>query len=203
MRHVIWCIVGKSRLAVLFLLLAACSVGCNRTNRAASNERQTVTVNVSPYFQDITIASGLPAPTSSYPDGTFALPEISPGGVALFDYDNDGRLDILQVCHGPPGQNESVPNRLFHQEANGTFREVPDAGGIRNHGYADGVAIGDYDNDGFPDVFVTAFGRNTLYHNNRDGSFTDVTRFAGLPADDNSWSLPRHGWITTGMGGSI
>jgi hypothetical protein len=123
--------------------------------------------------------------------------------VALFDYDNDGRLDILQVCHGQPGHfDDLVANRLFHQRPNGTFEEVPNAGGIVGRGYAMGAAIGDYNNDGRPDVFVTRLGRNSLYRNNGDGSFTDVTAEAGLLTDKPYWSTSaawvdydRDGWL--------
>jgi hypothetical protein len=113
---------------------------------------------------------------------------VTPGGVAVFDYDNDGRLDILQICHGRPGQfAESAPMRLFHQEADGTFREVPNGGGLSAPGYAHGVAIGDYNNDGYPDVYITTFGHNALFRNNGDGTFTDVTVAAGLQNKQKSW----------------
>jgi hypothetical protein len=151
----------------------------------------------------VTEQLGFQRPTEPWPDGTYMTPEITPGGIALFDYDNDGRLDILQVCHGPPGHfDDLVPNRLFHQEPDGNFKEVPGAGGISGRGYAMGVAIGDYDNDGFPDVFITRFGHNSLFHNNGDGTFTDVTKQAGLLTEKPFWSssaawvdYDRDGWL--------
>lgn len=140
-------------------------------------------------FEEVTAARGLPTKAADWPDGTYATPEVTPGGVALFDYDNDGRLDIFQVCHGRPGHlDEPAPNRLFHQEPDGTFNEVPGAGGLNNPGYGHGVAIGDYNNDGFPDVYVTNFGHNALYRNNGDGTFTDVTAAAGLATKQKYWS---------------
>jgi hypothetical protein len=132
-----------------------------------------------------------------------ATPEVTPGGVAFFDYDGDGRLDILQICHAPAGHfNESAPNRLFHQEPNGTFKEVSNAGGLNGPGYSMGVAIGDYNNDGLPDVFITRYGHCSLYKNNGDGTFTDVTKQAGLETDKGYWyssaawvDYDRDGWL--------
>src|SRR5207248_2067132 len=151
---------GRAAL-LLFLTAAPLVMGCGR-NVAV---KETVATNPrTPHrglFEDVSVAKGLPAKTPHWPDGTFATPEVTAGGVALFDYDNDGRLDILQVCHAPPGRfEEPAPIRLFHQAADGTFREVANAGGLRAPGYAHGVAIGDYNNDGFPDVYITTYGRN-------------------------------------------
>ena len=155
------------------------------------------------FFDDVTTEKRLPPWHAGWPDGTYAVPEVATGGVALFDYDNDGRLDILQICHGRPGQfNDVVPNRLFHQRADGTFEEVPNAGGISGRGYAMGAAVGDYNNDGYPDVFLTRLGHNSLYRNNGDGTFTDVTAAAGLATEKPSWSTSaawfdydRDGWL--------
>jgi hypothetical protein len=156
-----------------------------------------------PWFEEVTAARGLPPPTADWPDGSHATPEVTPGGVALFDYDGDGRLDILQICHAPAGHfDESAPNRLFHQEADGTFKEVPNAGGLNGAGYSMGVAIGDYNNDGLPDVFITRYGHCSLYKNNGDGTFTDVTKQAGLETDKGYWcssaawvDYDRDGWL--------
>jgi len=112
-------------------------------------------------------------------------------GVALFDYDNDGRLDIFFVNGAPltdPTPKGSIPqktgpkywNRLFHQKQDGTFEDVTEKAGLEGAGYGMGVAVGDYDNDGFEDLYVTAYGGNKLYHNNGDGTFTDVTEKAGV-----------------------
>ena len=118
-------------------------------------------------------------------------------GVALFDYDNDGRLDIFVVNGAPladPTPKGTVPqktgpkywNRLYHQKADGTFEDVTEKAGLTGTGYGMGVAVGDYDNDGFEDLYVTAYGGNKLYHNNGDGTFTDVTEKAGLGG--SGWS---------------
>lgn len=128
------------------------------------------------------------------------LIETMPGGVALLDYNNDGLLDIFLVNAGHvpdpllnPGhfdrRNPSYWNRLYRQNKDGTFTDVTVQAGLQNAGdtnYGMGVAVGDYDNDGFPDIYVTNFGRNILYHNNGDGTFTDVTTKAGVGA--GGWS---------------
>ncbi|MGA8866681.1 MAG: CRTAC1 family protein [Candidatus Sulfotelmatobacter sp.] len=121
------------------------------------------------------------------------LPETMGAGVALFDYDNDGRLDLFLVNGAPlgdPTPKGSIPqksgpeywNRLYHQKSDGTFEDVTEKAGLQGVGYGMGVAVGDYDNDGFQDLYVTAYGGNKLYHNNGDGTFTDVTEKAGVGA---------------------
>jgi hypothetical protein len=125
------------------------------------------------------------------------LIETMGSGVALFDYDNDGRLDIFVVNGAPlndPTPKGAIPqkagpkdwNRLFHQKKDGTFEDVTQKAGLQGVGYGMGVAVGDYDNDGFEDLYVTAYGGNKLYHNNGDGTFTDVTERAGVAG--SGWS---------------
>ncbi len=111
-------------------------------------------------------------------------------GVAFFDYDNDGWLDIFllngsRVEGFPPGQEPS--NRLLRNNRDGTFVDRTERAGLIRHGWSQGVCVGDYDNDGFEDLFVTYWGHNVLYHNNGDGTFTDVTRKAGLIGDVPRW----------------
>ncbi|MBV9885925.1 MAG: CRTAC1 family protein [Acidobacteria bacterium] len=124
-------------------------------------------------------------------------------GVALFDYDNDGRLDIFLVNGAPiadPTPKGTIPqktgspywNRLFHQKTDGTFEDVTEKAGLQGAGYGMGVAVGDYDNDGFEDLYVTAYGGNKLYHNNGDGTFKDVTEAAGVAG--SGWSTSA-AWI--------
>jgi len=118
-------------------------------------------------------------------------PETMEGGVAVFDYDNDGNLDIF-FTNGADIRTlqKSSPryrNRLFHNNGDGTFTDVTDKAGLAGTGYDTGVAIGDYDNDGYEDIFVGGVHRNTLYHNNGDGTFTDVTEKAGLAHFDKEY----------------
>jgi hypothetical protein len=125
------------------------------------------------------------------------LLETMGSGVGLLDYDNDGRLDIFLVNGAPFGDfvpKGTIPqktgpqywNRLYHQKPDGTFEDVTERAGLTGSGYGMGVAVGDYDNDGNEDLFVTALGGNKLYHNNGNGTFTDVTQKAGVAG--SGWS---------------
>ncbi len=111
-------------------------------------------------------------------------PEAMGGGVAVFDYNNDGRLDIFFAngadIHTLKKDSPKYWNRLFRNDGNGVFTDVTEQAGLKGTGFDVGVAIGDYDNDGHEDIFVSGVYRNTLYHNNGDGTFTDVTAKAGL-----------------------
>ena len=116
------------------------------------------------------------------------LPQTMAGGVAVFDYNNDGLLDIY-VVNGATmpallKDGAQYSDRLFRNNGDGTFTDVTDTAGLAGQGFNIGVAIGDYDNDGFEDIFVAGVHRNTLYHNNGDGTFTDVTERAGLVRPD-------------------
>jgi hypothetical protein len=129
------------------------------------------------------------------------LIETMPGGVALLDYNNDGLLDIFLVNGGRVTSPMATPetfdrknprywNRLYRQNKDASFTDVTQSAGLANAGegnYGMGVAVGDYDNDGFPDLYVTNYGKNILYHNNGDGTFTDVTAKAGVAA--GGWSV--------------
>jgi hypothetical protein len=129
------------------------------------------------------------------------LIETMPGGVALLDYNNDGLLDIFVVNGGHMSSPMSLPenferhdprywNRLYRQNRDGSFTDVTERAGLADAGdgnYGMGVAVGDYDNDGYPDLYVTSYGKNILYHNNGDGTFTDVTAKAGVAG--GGWSV--------------
>src|ERR1700722_15231587 len=126
-------------------------------------------------------------------------PETMPGGVAIFDYNGDGRPDIF-FTNGAniatlKKDSPKYRNRLFRNDGNGVFTDVTDNGGLAGTGYDIGVAVGDYDNDGHPDIFVAGLYKNTLYHNNGDGTFTDVTAKAGLDRSND----PQYGplWAIT------
>ena len=137
-------------------------------------------------FTDITASSGVRFQNIASHTSRKYLPETMGSGVALFDYDNDGRLDIFLVNGAPledPTTKGTIPrkagpkywDRLYHQKSDGTFEDVTEKAGLQGTGYGMGVAAGDYDNDGFEDLYVTAYGENHLYHNNQNGTFTDVS----------------------------
>ncbi len=115
-------------------------------------------------------------------------PETMAGGVAIFDYNNDGRLDIFFTngadIRSLKKTSPKYYNRLFANDGAGRFTDVTEKAGLSGSGYDTGVAIGDYDNDGYKDIFVGGVHGNTLYHNNGDGTFTDVTAKAGLNQPD-------------------
>ena len=152
---------------------------------------------ISPKFIDTTFALGINCRNmASHTSKKYLIETMAPG-VALFDYDNDGRLDIFVVNGAPlpdPTPKGAIPlktgpkywNRLYHQKPDGTFEDVTEKAGLEGVGYGMGVAVGDYDNDGNEDLYVTAYGGNKLYHNNGDGTFTDVTEKAGVGG--SGWS---------------
>jgi enediyne biosynthesis protein E4 len=148
-------------------------------------------------FVEVTSGSGVRFDYLSSHTSRKYLPETMGGGVALFDYDNDGKLDIFFANGAPladPTPKGTIPqktgpaywNRLFHQKADGTFEDVTEKAGLQGWGYGMGVAVGDYDNDGYEDLYVTALGGNRLYHNNGNGTFTDVTDKTGVAG--SGWS---------------
>jgi hypothetical protein len=111
------------------------------------------------------------------------LPESLGPGCAFLDYDGDGWMDIYLVNSGPADffkPSRPLKNALYRNNRDGTFTDVTDQAGVAGGGFGMGVAVGDFDNDGFPDMFVTGYGRSILYRNNRNGTFTDVTEKSGL-----------------------
>jgi hypothetical protein len=113
------------------------------------------------------------------------LPETTGAGCAFLDYDNDGWMDIYLVNSGPCdffAPPQPLRNALYRNNRDGTFTDVTEKAGIAGNGYGQGVAVGDYDGDGLPDIYLTQYGRSILYHNNGDGTFTDVTAKAGVAA---------------------
>jgi hypothetical protein len=139
-------------------------------------------------FTDITAASGITFSHVSAPEKKYIVESMS-GGVALFDFDKDGWLDVYLV-NSPTVATSADPasarSALWHNNRDGTFTDVTERAGVGYPGWAMGVATGDYDNDGWEDLYVTCFGANHLFRNNGDGTFTDVTARAGV--GDPRWS---------------
>ena len=124
---------------------------------------------------------GLPEPDPDWPQGNYFMPEIMQGGVGLFEADGDGDLDLLQVRVPPPGSSPStITNTLWRQEEDGSFADVGRAAGLVELGFGQGLAIGDTDNDGDADVFITNYGADVFYTNDGRGRFTNATGAAGF-----------------------
>ena len=168
-------------------------------NSYSVSSRSSAIEAVPGHFIDATEKLGIHFQDQASPTIKKYLLEAMGSGVAVFDYDNDSRLDIF-FANGAriddPTAVNAVPqktdpkyfNRLYHQKSDGTFEDVTEKAGLAGIGYSTGVTVGDYDNDGFEDLFVAGFGRSTLYHNNGDGTFTDVTAAAGVAGS---------GWATS------
>jgi hypothetical protein len=133
-------------------------------------------------FTDVARQAGLKEiVVCGHPDRVDYVIEAMGCGVAFFDYDNDGWMDVLVLSGSRFGDPPpAASNRLYKNNRNGAFTDVTRKAGLFRTGYANGVTIGDYNNDGFEDLFITYWGQNVLYHNNGDGTFTDVTKEAGL-----------------------
>jgi hypothetical protein len=177
--------------AIHLVPLALLAVAAGGVSTAPSPEVQ---------FTDATKAAGIAFTHANSATPSKYLVETMGGGVALFDYDNDGRLDVFftngakiedpMPRDGRPDKSDPVYwNRLYHQRADGAFEDVTEKAGVNGRAqnrYGMGAAVGDYDNDGYDDLYVTNYGANTLYRNNGDGTFADVTARAGVAA--GGWS---------------
>src|SRR5579884_3875334 len=158
-------------------------------------------------FVDVAQSAGLTATNINGGERTKQyIIESTGSGIAFFDYNNDGYADIFMVNGSrlegfPPGDEPT--NHLYRNNGNGTFTDVTQKVGLVHAGWGQGVCVGDYDNDGWLDLFVTYYGKNILYHNNRGQSFTDVTDYAGITTkDERNYSTgcafvdyDRDGWL--------
>jgi hypothetical protein len=190
---------GAGRIALLYL----CAVLLIGAAGFSSSGVSRQSVAIAPVrFQNISSSSGV-----NFVLRNCATPhkyQIEPmvAGVALFDYNNDGLLDIYFVNGARiPELAKTSPeywNRLYRNNGDGTFTDVTEAAGVKAEGYSMGVAAADYDNDGWEDLYVVGVNRNILYHNNGDGAFTDVTARAGAPGAKSPhgkmWSICA-GWF--------
>ena len=143
-------------------------------------------------FEDVTKSAGLAgwSHTMGSPEKKFII-DTDGSGVGLIDYDNDGWLDIYMVNGSTfdalDGKQSPPHAALFHNNHDGTFTDVTDKAGVGYPCWAMGASVGDYNDDGLPDLLVTCFGGVVLYRNNGDGTFTDVTKDAGL-SGDHMWA---------------
>jgi enediyne biosynthesis protein E4 len=183
---------GRLRLSVLGIAIACSFV-------AAAAEL------VSPIrFTDVAQSSGVDFVLHNYPTPGKHMIETMAGGLAVFDYDGDGKPDIFFTNGAPiPSLNKTSPefwNRLYHNEGNMKFRDVTRQAGVAGQGYSMGAAAADYDNDGRPDLFVAGVNRNILYHNAGNGRFEDVTEKAGIRS--GKWAVAA-GWFDYDKDGKL
>jgi hypothetical protein len=149
-----------------------------------------------PVFTDVTKQAGISFKHCLGDDEISNIVEATGSGCAFLDFDGDGLMDLylvngryLEGISDPDSRYKNVrtTSRLYRNKGDGTFEDVTEKAGVGAFGYGMGVAVGDYDNDGHPDIYVTNFGKNILYHNNGDGTFTDVTEKAGVAC--GQWSV--------------
>jgi hypothetical protein len=172
-----------SRTILVCLILAfGCLPGCRRPP-----ENPTGPVAARPWFEEIAARAGIDFVHHSGHDRRHYLPEIMGGGAALFDMDNDGFLDLYLIQSGTLSDpSVGSGNRLYRNRGNGTFEDVTERSAAGVHGYGMGVAAGDFDNDGYTDLYVTNYGHNVLLKNDGRGHFIDVTAQAGVAS--TGWS---------------
>ncbi len=155
-------------------------------------ETETNLLPVAVHFEDLAIRAGLTAPNVSGQEHTKEyILETTGNGVAIFDYDNDGLVDIFlpnaSTFQGRQELKAAPTQRLYQNLGELRFKDVTDEAGLRRTGWGQGVCVGDYDNDGYRDLFVTFWGHSSLYRNQGDGSFLDVTSVVGLESPTLRW----------------
>ena len=189
LKYKLWEYLKGYNCVVLFIVMSILLTGCNSNRKSSSKLKgnhtlKSPTVNKD-YFQQIGSQIGLDFRHSIGASEMTNIIESVGGGAAFLDYDNDGFIDIY-VCSGQfikdfskekPTQKKSQ-NHLYHNIGNGTFNDVTAKAGVGNAGYSLGATIGDINNDGYPDIFVSNYGSNVLYKNNGNGTFSDITKKA-------------------------
>lgn len=199
----------------LFAAMLVCFTACRkddpisnvqeRSVRSGKSDSTTGAANVdaAPFFRDATQRAGIEFVHEPGQSDDFYFPEVMAGGAALLDFDQDGDLDIYFVngdTRPRDGGAKRFKNRLYEQRPDKTFVDVTQRSGLDHEEYGMGVAVGDIDNDGFPDLYLSSFGRGRLYRNQRDGTFRDVTKESGIETD--RWGASacfldydRDGWL--------
>ncbi len=188
-----------ARLSTVLVCSVLLATGCRNQGPSATPERHGPA-----WFTDVTEEVGLRFQHDAGPVGDYFMPHLMGSGAAIFDFDGDGLLDVYLIQNSGPnkaGESRLTTNRLFRQTKDGHFSDVSSGSGLDVNGYGMGVAIGDVNNDGFPDVFLTEYGHVRLFLNNGDGkTFTDITKEAGL--DHLQWAtsasfldFDRDGWL--------
>jgi len=194
LRRVAWQPTFLNRVCVFFFLLqplCACALSGQTPSLTAKPIASVVEAGTSelPQLLDITNSTGIRFEHRSSPDKKYILESMS-GGVAVIDYDRDGWPDIY-FTNAPSVEmaraGQKARGALYHNNHDGTFTDVTDKAGVGFPCWAMGAVVGDYNNDGWPDLLVTCFGGVVLYRNNGDGTFTDVTKESGL-ASDSGWA---------------
>jgi hypothetical protein len=181
------------------MLLAG--IGCRKATEGPPLPTTTAASVAQPapaWLEDATETVGLNFVHDVGPVGTYFMPESLGSGIGIFDFDCDGRMDVFLLQNA--GTNSTAKHQLFHQESSGRFRDVSDGSGLDLPGRGMGVAVGDVDNDGQPDLFITEYDRVRLFRNLGGGKFSEITRDAGL--DNPHWGMSaaffdydRDGWL--------
>lgn len=180
---------------LLFILLLSIS-SCQSGNKSQKNDIYSIPAPNGDFYQEIGKESGLSFVHSIGDNELTNIIESSGAGAAFFDYDHDGFID-LYVCSGTwteafsTGEEpkELPHNHLYHNLGNALFEDVTRKSGVGGPWYSMGVTMGDYNNDGYPDMYVSNYGTNVLYKNNGNGTFTDVTKKSGTAGSENDFSV--------------
>ena len=184
-------------LALVLLVITSSGVPLPRSVRAETKVATSSSPGIAVTYTEVTQAAGLKFKQDGTGTDQKYYLETMGTGVAWLDYDQDGLMDLFFVQTAATDiYKPAQPLRcaLYHNNGDGTFTDVTEKAGLGGEGhYGQGVAVGDFDNDGYPDLYVTGYDHAILYHNNRDGTFTDVTARAGV-ADQGGWSTSA-GWF--------
>ena len=185
-------LISISTVKAIIVIIAVLS-GCeSNTNSNQDNPATTQLPQVGQdYYKNIINATGITFKHSIGDEKLSNLVESVGGGAVFLDYDQDGNIDIY-LSNGTfieefsEGKKATLKNHLYRNKGNGTFEDVTDLAGVGHQGYGMGMSVGDFDNDGYPDIFITNHGPNVLYHNNGNGTFRDISRKAGIEGNECS-----------------